>query len=299
MTYSKDFSIIIPHRNSVQYLPKLFSSIPVSDKIEIIIVDNSPVKVTKEDINIERDYVLIYSVPERGAGGARNEGMAHAHGKWLLFLDADDYYADGAFDIFYQHLNTDAEIVYTGMGGIYLDTGEKSARGDYYANLVRSYLSGEKSENDLRLTFSSPCCKMVSNDLVRRHNLLYDEVIASNDMYFSLISGYYAKKIEAIDFVSYIATVSRGSLTKRHDYAVRRARFEVNLRYNSFVKEHGLPQYQKSVMIYLFDFAKISPIKLCIAIRQLIIYKQNPFVGCSNWLSTLLKKDNDKKYNAK
>ena len=96
MIYTKDFSIIIPHRDSVQYLPKLFSSIPDSDGIEIIIVDNSPEPISKDSIGVDREFQLLYSSPSRGAGGARNVGVENAHGKWLLFLDADDYFAEGA-----------------------------------------------------------------------------------------------------------------------------------------------------------------------------------------------------------
>lgn len=29
----------------------------------------------------------------------------------------NDYYTDDAFDVYYSMFNTDAEIVYTGMGG--------------------------------------------------------------------------------------------------------------------------------------------------------------------------------------
>lgn len=294
MKYKFDFSVIIPHRNSVSLLPQLFSSIPKDDRIEIIIVDNSPTPVSKEGINIDRDYKLFYSLPERGAGGARNVGIENAHGKWLLFLDADDYYADGAFDVFYQYVDSDAEIIYTGMGGIYSDTGEPSDRGDRYAKLVRDYLNGEIDETTLRLTFTSPCCKMVSHDLVIRHNLRYDEVVASNDMYFSLLSGYYAKRIDAVDFVSYIATVSRGSLTKRQDFPVIKARYEVKLRYNLFVRKNGLSQYQHSIMTYIYQSRKFGVKVVFEFLGLLIKYHQNPFVGCSHWFKGYYNK---KKYD--
>ena len=39
-----DISVIIPHRNSIKTLDRLFDSIPVSDRIEIILVDNSPTR---------------------------------------------------------------------------------------------------------------------------------------------------------------------------------------------------------------------------------------------------------------
>ena len=86
-----DFSVIIPHRNSIQCLPKLLSTIPATEQVEVLIVDNSPVPITRDDIDSSRAYNLLYSAPERGAGGARNVGIEHAQGRWLVFVDADDY----------------------------------------------------------------------------------------------------------------------------------------------------------------------------------------------------------------
>lgn len=288
-TKSVIFSIIIPHRNSIHFLPKLFSSIPQSDDIEIILVDNSPTPCTKEEIGIERDYLLLYSEPARGAGGARNVGIENAQGKWLIFADADDYFSDGAFDTFYSKMNSDADIVYTCMSGIYIDTGEYSKRGDSYTNLVRGYLNGTKPEMELRLRFASPCSKMVRSEFVIRYNIRYDEVPAGNDMYFSMLSGYYAERVEAIDAITYIATVSKGSLTKQRNLSVIESRYRVFLRYNKFLKEHNLSTYQYSIMYFLKMSIKFGLSHFIRFIGLLIKYRQNPFVNCTNWLNTFRK----------
>ena len=282
-----DFSVIIPHRNSIALLPKLLNSIPESDRIEVILVDNSPTPIIKENVGVTRDFHLLYSAPERGAGGARNEGIKNAHGRWLLFADADDYYAEGAFDIFYKYIQEKAEIIYFCAEGIYIDTGQRSTRGDHYTHLVQGYLAGEIVENKLRLEFHVPWAKMVSKELVDRKGLWYDEVVASNDEYFSLLSGYYAKKIIAVDQIVYIVTVSEGSLTKRLDKDVILSRFAVHLRCNKFIKQHKLPEYQKSIMNYLCQSLRfgLKPFLNCCGL--LIKYRQNPFVGWRNWGSTI------------
>ena len=91
MTYTKDFSIIVPvWRGAIKFLPKLFDSIPERDGIEIIVVDNSKEPVSREEIKSDRNIIFLHSAPERHAGGSRNDGMDVAKGKWLLFADADD-----------------------------------------------------------------------------------------------------------------------------------------------------------------------------------------------------------------
>lgn len=287
------FSIIIPQRNSESTLPRLFASIPERDDIEIIVVDNTPTPITKEDVGIDREYQLLWSAPERHAGGARNVGIENAHGKWLLFADADDYFAEGAFNVFFSKSESDAEIVYTGMGGIYPDTGERADRGDVYAKLVHDYLTGEKTEDDLRFGFASPCCKMVSRELVQRHNLKFDEIRAGNDIYFSITSGYYANKIDAVDYISYIATVSKGSLTRRIDYDVIKSRLFAMLHCNLFLKERGYHNRQFSVAFALYETRHLG-LKAFLEFSGMIIrFRQNPFIGCRNWLKTLKRVSSD------
>ena len=295
MSCSIDISVIIPHRDSVALLPRLFDSIPVLAGVEIILVDNSLTPVTKEGIGINRDYVLLYSAPERGAGGARNEGIKVARGKWVLFADADDFFAPGAFDAFYENIDNEEDVIFFGASGIYSDTGERSSRGDNYSLLIRDYLAGLKTETDLRLVFTVPWAKMVKKSLLDEFDICFDEVPASNDVFFSMMTGYYAKKIKAESTIVYIVTVSRGSLTKRRDYDALQSRYQVYLRYNQFVKEHGLAKYQKSIMFLYMKLARFGFKALVNNTKQLVQYHQNPFVGLSRWMGTFLRtKKNDR-----
>lgn len=298
-SYKKDISVIIPQRNSIETLPRLFASIPEDERIEIIVVDNTPMPITKEQIGINRDYKLAWSAPERHAGGARNVGIENANGEWLLFADADDYYSEGAFDVFLSRIHSDAEIVYTGMEGIYLDTGETSDRGDCYTNLVKGYLNGTCTESDLRFGFASPCCKMVRRSLIDRHSLRFDEIRAGNDIYFSLTSGYYAQKVEAVDFVSYIATVSKGSLTKRRDYEVIKSRLYSKLHCNQFLKQHGYSERQHSVMFAIAESRHFGMKSFFEFVGMIRKFGQNPFIGYRNWSSTFRRKINNDKKDAR
>lgn len=302
--YTKDFSVIIPvWRGAIKFLPKLFDSIPDKEGIEIIVVDNSKEPVDRNEIDSQREITLLHSAPERHAGGSRNDGMAVAKGKWLLFADADDFYTPDAFDYYYSKVDSDAEMVFSGMGGIYEDTGEPASRGEGYIKIVHEYCTGKTDEYDLRLGFPSPCCKMVSHELVDREGLRYDEIRAGNDIYFSLTSGYFAKKIDAIDTVTYIATVNRGSLTKRRDYDVIKARLYSKLHCNQFLREHGFPERQHSVMFALAESRHFGFSKMWEFICMLAKFHQNPFVGWRHWRTAVVKNkktdSRDKKYIVK
>ena len=90
-------SVIIPVYNAEQYLCECLESVvnQTLREIEIICVDDGstddslPVirKLQKKDSRIS---VLLQE--HKGAGAARNLGLAHAKGQYLAFLDADDYF---------------------------------------------------------------------------------------------------------------------------------------------------------------------------------------------------------------
>lgn len=273
-----DISIIIPQKNSLCTIPRLFASIPDTNRVEIILVDNSDVPVKKEDIKVSRDFKLLWASPSRFAGGARNEGMKVANGKWLLFADADDFFTKDAFDLFFSLVNDDADIIYFGMTGIYSDTGEYSSRGEYYTNMVKNYLAGKITEEKMRFLFGTPCSKMIKRELVEKYNLLYDEVVVCNDSYFSTTCGYYANKIKAIDHPVYVATVTRGSLTRRTDFVARHSKYLVTLRINKFLRDKNQGAYQIPIASYIKESLKFGISRTMLMLWEAIKYKQNIFI---------------------
>lgn len=300
MNFTKDFSVIVPTwRGAVHSLPSLINSIPNKDGIEIIVVDNSKEPLLREEIKSNREFVLLHSAPERHAGGSRNDGMTIAKGEWLLFADADDCYTSNAFDVFSKYKDSDADVIYFCADGVYPETGERSGHADLYSQLVQDYIEDSQNEWNLRLFFHVPWAKMVKHSFVEKNHIRFDEVVANNDDYFSLISGYYAKKIAAVDEIVYIYAVSHGSLMHRRSFEVMRTRYEVILRCNKFKKQNGLAKYQGSVMYFLAESRHYGFKAMLEFFAMLIKYRQNPFIGMKNWLRTFKKLKSKKKNDAK
>lgn len=87
---NKKISIIIPTKNAYKQLKRLFNSLdPISDKIEVIVVDGCS---TDGTINMaqSRDYVTFISVPYNyTVGKSRNIGIKKAKYDIKVLLDAD------------------------------------------------------------------------------------------------------------------------------------------------------------------------------------------------------------------
>lgn len=283
---SYSFSIIIPHYNSLDSLPRLLDSIPVRDDIEVIVVDNSLQKISTVDVNSTRSFMLLHSPNSRFAGGARNVGLDAAQGKWLIFADADDFFTPEAFDIFSSYVDSDKDLIYFKVNSVYDDTLLPSDRDELWNKVIDDFNSGTSDEMSTRLSYVVPWGKMIKRELVSLHNIRFDEVVAANDVMFSTKVGMLAKNFAVHSGSVYVVTTRFGSLANRRDFDVVKSRYLVAIRRNIYVREKGYPNKQGSIMIYLYSAFKfgLTPfLNFCwLAIKN----RQNPFIGYKNWFKT-------------
>lgn len=293
------FSIIIPHYNSLDSLPRLLNSIPIREDIEVIVVDNSIQKISVSDVNCARPFKLLYSPNSKFAGGARNVGIEAAQGKWLIFADADDFFIPNAFEIFSLYVDTSDDLVYFKVKGVYDDTLLPSNRAEMYCKIIDDFNFGIRNEISTRLSYVVPWGKMIRRELVIFNNIRFDEVVAANDVMFSTKVALNANKFSVNDGFVYVVTTRAGSLVNRRDLEVVKSRYLVNIRRNIYLRDRGLVDMQGSIMYYLYSALKfgIKPfINFCgLAIK----YKQNPFIGYRNWFRTFVKKKKENKINKK
>lgn len=87
-------SVVIPAYNCDQYLARAISSALAQShtKIECIVVNDGSTDRTADIIASFGDRIRGISQPNAGASAARNAGIATALGKYVAFLDADDYW---------------------------------------------------------------------------------------------------------------------------------------------------------------------------------------------------------------
>lgn len=254
------YSIIIPHFNDFERLNRLIKSIPARKDIEIIVIDDNsdkePIISSFSNYNIS---IFINNSGVQSAGACRNIGLKKATGKWLLFADSDDIYMPNAFDIMDENVDEKYEIIYFSPTSLDFTTEKTSDRHIPYEKLVKSFLrSGNCSINYF---FYVPWSKLILGEFVKNHSIKFDEVIASNDVMFSLRAGVNAKHIKAVDENVYCVTKRVGSLTSLSDNEMLRVRFEVSLQRNDFLFQWNLKSYQASVYSLLKKYRKIIDFK--------------------------------------
>ena len=130
--------------------------------LQIILVDDGS---TDKSHTIAAQYaeqdtrIALYSQPNRGQAAARNEGLQHATGEWVSFVDADDYLDSDYYEHLLQH-SANNDCVQIGYRRVTADgeiLEEKYPRHFYQ--------------------FTSPCMRIYRREVLIQHHLTFPEGI--------------------------------------------------------------------------------------------------------------------------
>ena len=90
-------SIIVPVYNEAPFLRRCLNSLPISEDVEAIVVDDGS---TDGSAKICSEYTeqhrVILRLENHGVSEARNLAMSKAEGDYITFLDADDEWTPDA-----------------------------------------------------------------------------------------------------------------------------------------------------------------------------------------------------------
>lgn len=111
-----DFSFVVPVYNCEKYISKCVKSVLSQkydiNKIQIILInDGSTDDSLKICTNFKRENVIIISQKNKGVSFSRNCGIKKAQGKYIVFLDSDDFVSENycieLFNYFEKHQEVD------------------------------------------------------------------------------------------------------------------------------------------------------------------------------------------------
>lgn len=226
-----NYSIIIPHKNTPELLRKCLDSIPRRDDIQIIVVDDNS-DADKVDFEhfpgMGEPHTEVYLTKEgRGAGYARNVGLEHAKGKWIVFSDADDYFMPEFANAMDDFVGSDNEIIFFKCTSQQAYTGLPGKRFvDFNQIIDKAKSSGNFS---VLLQNTTPVMKFFKRSVIVSNDIRFQEVRWGNDVYF--YSKYVAcsDKYLASDYMIYCVTDGASSLASNKTIESLKVRFDVEL----------------------------------------------------------------------
>lgn len=119
------FTIIIPTLDRAHMIRTAIESVlgQKDDTWELLIIDNGSVDDTKSVVSGYDDARIQYHRHlSDGRSGARNHGLSLARGRWVCFLDSDDYYLSDHLEVFKKQIELHPCVSVIKTGVIFRDT---------------------------------------------------------------------------------------------------------------------------------------------------------------------------------
>ena len=210
------FSVVVPVYNAERYLNKALQSILDQDftDFELILVDDGSTddSLTVLEAFAEKDtrVIVLNNEVNRGAAEARNRGIEIARGKYLCFVDADDYIDLGFLQHFYDALQADdCDFVKCGAYEEYNDNNEN-------VMYTRSCVLPDRCFQDAKTIINqvidmeliplfgynwNSCYKMA---IIKENHLRFDETLkVHEDFVFNMAYLPFVRKMQGLSYCGY------------------------------------------------------------------------------------------------
>lgn len=205
------FSIIVPVYNVESYLRKCMDSLVrqnlTLEEYEIIMInDGSTDKCSEILTEYKNKYanIILLEQKNRGQSAARNRGLSVARGKYLVFVDSDDYLEENMLPSLYEKLERECLDVLAVKNDFVDNSGEKIKKIEKNFFESQQIISGEDYilQNGISMMVTV-WSYVYSRSFVLKHNLCFADGLYHEDCLWTVQWLPYAKRIGSVDEVFY------------------------------------------------------------------------------------------------
>lgn len=206
-----EVSVVIPVYNSEKYLDKCLGSLAEQtlQDFEIIAVDDGSTDHSYRKLleykEMFGERLRVLQKPNGGQSSARNAALAYVAGKYVAFLDSDDF-VDKEY---LQKLSEEAEQYQSDM----VCSGQIRICED--GKIVSRIVYPIKKDGTCvlrRLNFSG---KLYRTEYLKKHNMHFAEGKIYEDNPFNMVMIFLAENFRVLPYEGYYQTVHVGSTTTR------------------------------------------------------------------------------------
>lgn len=209
-------SIVIPAYNAEPYLRDCIESIVKQyiEGLEIIIVDDGSTDNTNliADKYSERyNFISVVHQPNGGLSNARNNGLEKSNGKYVWFVDADDWISNIAIDTLMPLLKLNRYDGIAVMSNKIFDDGEQREHFHFKGKRDCQSFGLEQLNHEMSCCVPFTIYRM---EFLRGNNLKFCEGIFHEDTEFSPRAYSKLEKLYLLGDVLYFVRQTQGSITR-------------------------------------------------------------------------------------
>lgn len=221
-------SIIIPVYNASKYLVTCIESVihsSVFKQCEVICINDGS---TDNSADIIFQYVQkynnihLFNYSNEGLSMARNHGIDNASGRYIFFLDSDDFIDSTYLEKLYKAiLEYDCEVVFAGFSRTKGKNGMKESLIRQHLSISNvmdgcEYLEQRLDNGDWE---NQVWCALYDNHFLKQYHLYFNrDVKVYEDILFTNLVLMFASKVYMIPEYGYMYRIRSGSLVQREYY---------------------------------------------------------------------------------
>ena len=253
-------SVIVTIYNREKYIEKCVRSLmeQTLDDVEFVCVDDASTDASLLKLNrVLEDYPnrksmvnIICLENNAGRAIARQIGIEHVKGEYVIHVDSDDWVDKDMLELLYTKAKeTNADIVGCNLTHEY---------GTHQQIFKQSY-SGDVEEDIRRLLngrlFPSLCTSLTRTDLIKEHHITFPQGLdTGEDLLFNLSLYLVAHKVVGIDNPSYHYRHTEDSGSFQHTEKSINSVIEVACRIETLMRETGnYEKYEKDILFRKFS----------------------------------------------
>ena len=217
-------SVIIPSYKPDNYIYRCLESVARQDidkqRYEVIIVLNGCNEPYHTDIKLflqqkfQGIKTLLLQTDDAGVSNARNIGLDNAQGKYIAFIDDDDWVSDNYLTELFSHANEN-DIVVSNV----IQNNEQTDKEEEYF-LTNAYYRNKNKSNisllSVRSFLSNVCEKLIPIRVIGKERFSTDYHLGEDSLFMFTISKRIGKVILSSTDTLYYVNKRKNSASHRH-----------------------------------------------------------------------------------
>lgn len=282
-------SVVVPVYNAEKFLKNCVDSLlnQTFQDFELILIDDGSKDSSYSLMQFLRqrdEKIKIFRHANHGAGYTRNKGIEIAAGKYITFVDSDDFVDSNYLETLLNQIGN-AQVLISGFKKVTMEEHKV-----LYNSVPKDCLWTE-------FKYVSTCAKLYELEFLKSNNLKYASMKIGEDVYFNLSINSVAERVKIVPYAGYNYCLNDNSVTQnkktlKNDnnilFLLKSIHNNINLhhKYSSNMISYF---YLKTVVQYL-----LMQVSVCDKNIFLNIYKESfDFLGANHFMGTIYLKDEE------